>query len=116
MLTLRSIFILFMLLSHNALTAVDRDRPPEYILSPPDRQQEMSDVLDVGDWIWSYWSGSYLVTHNLKASPDIPVVALFDSQGARVRTGIVWFSSASSVSVKGVSVDAGGKIFVSGGT
>jgi hypothetical protein len=74
----------------------------------------MPNALDVNNWAWSYWSGRYLIAHNLRATPNLPVLALFDSSGAQVRSGIVWFSSAAKVSVRGVTVDDRGAIFVSG--
>lgn len=42
------------------------------------------------------------------------MLALFDSSGAQVRNGTVWFSSAAKISVRGVTVDDRGAIFVSG--
>jgi hypothetical protein len=114
--TFRLIVLLVILIAGALLQAVDRDDPRAYNLSSPDRQAEMSEGLDLSQWSWRYWSGGYLIVHNLKASPDSPVLALFDQQGARVRTGIVWFPSASAVSVRGVTADSSGTIFASGAT
>ena len=102
------------LASSSLLHTADRGLDPSYTLSAPDRETQMPNALDVDNWAWNHWTGRYLITHNLRAAPNLPVLALFDSSGARVRSGTVWFSSAAKVSVRGVTVDNGGTIFVSG--
>jgi hypothetical protein len=110
----RWIIAILVLASSSLLHTADRGLDPSYTLSLPDKEREMPNALDVNNWAWSYWSGRYLITHNLRAAPNLPVLALFDSSGAQVRNGTVWFSSAAKVSVRGVTVDDRGAIFVSG--
>lgn len=110
----RWIVAVLFLASSSFLHTADRALELSYTLSLPDKEREMPEALDVNNWAWSYWSGRYLITHNLRADPNVPVLALFDSTGARVRTGTVWFPSAVRVSVRGVTVDDMGTIFVSG--
>jgi hypothetical protein len=110
------LFPLFIVLASVSLGATDPKAPPTWSLSSPDREEDMSDALNLTSWSWRYWTGSYLVTHNLRGSASSPVVALFDSTGTRIREGRVWFPSASSVSVRGATADPKGNLFVSGGT
>ncbi|MGA8429948.1 MAG: hypothetical protein WB729_09010 [Candidatus Sulfotelmatobacter sp.] len=116
MVAMRLTFLVLALSSGTWFVSADRDGSTGYSLSSPYRQEEMSDALDVSHWPWKRWNGSYLVAHNLKATSDSPVVALFDAHGVRVRTGTVWFPSATSVSVRGAAADSVGTIFVSGGS
>jgi hypothetical protein len=85
-----------------------------YVLESPGKQQNFAEGLNRSTWPWRNWSGSFLVAHGLSARPDSPIIKIFDSGGALVKTGTVWFPSASSVSVKGVIVDPTGRIVASG--
>src|SRR5262249_5589881 len=87
----------------------------QFVLLPPHNRQEFADGLNLVKWPWSVWSGHYLVSHQLFATPNSPVLAVYDSKGTLVRSGIIWFDSTSKSSIGDVTVDSTLTVFASGG-
>jgi len=91
-----------------------QNTPSEYVLQSADRRQVYREALNRGNWPWRHWDNRYLVVHGVSSKPDSPIIKVFGSDGALVSTGTVWFPSAATVSVRGVTTDTSGRVIASG--